>query len=661
LNSEYKNKNEKLMKDLKSFRNDNKKLYDHNKQINLCYNNKLSLHEKEILYLKNLILKISSIINNNNIKNYIDQILEANTAISVCEIERLKIEKNFEKYENELKAFIDKDSKNLENSDLISELKLKVSNAKSKVLEINRKIQDKKQEILVLESKINKEKEIAINLENKKRNNSNGSNKKDQLKNPFLDKYSNKQNANLTSNENQENDENKRKAKANKILFEKRLEQKLPQKNTQTYSIESEEDEKIKENNFSNSNEFEKENSFEQYEIDNNCNSNNFANEDYTHCLKIENNTVNEFFNNNKATNVFKKNYVDSNSKNTIEKDPSEKNNKEKSSIESTIKEDFQKEFININKLNYNYKLNSETKEEEIDQNIADDQEEILNLSEEKEFSAEKFFYNRKSNSKSKKIEGISIDTDKINEKYDKLLNKIVKEETKENGKHETNSLLIDRNIENKLTDNPIPFSNMKSESTNPNKAKIEKTNETHIVLNTNENKHSLNFKYELDEKIKIKRIIDEKIKVNNYKDNNFDYKRNLNSERNKRENKKTLKNILSDDIDKFGKSPEKINSKNNQASQVKKDQDNPVSNKDNYGCNNTFTFNNDNEETVNSIESKVSKMSSKNINENISKNDRRELTGEEENLSNNEVAVINLPKKRGFGKRNFDIDISYN
>jgi hypothetical protein len=288
-------------------------------------------------------------------------------------------------------------------------------------------------------------------------------------------------------------------------------------------------------------------------------------------------------------------------------------------------------------------------------------------LLEEKEFSAEKFFYNRKSNSKSKKIEGISIDTDNINEKYDKLLNKVVKEETKETSKQETskqetNSLLIDRNIEDKLTDNPNPFSNMKSDSTNSNKAKIEKTTETHIVLNTNENKHSLNFKYELDdEQIKIKRIIDEKIKVNNNKDNNFDYKRNLNSERNKKENKKTLKNILLDDIDKFGKSPEKINSKNNQASQVKKDQDNPVSNKDNYGCNNTFTFNNNNEETENSIESKVSKMSSKNINDNISKNERRELIGEGDNLNNNEVTGINLPKKRGFGKRNFDIDISYN
>lgn len=670
LNSEYKSKNEKLTKDLKSFRNDNKKLYDHNKQINYSFNNKLTFHEKEILFFKNLILKILNFISCDNIRKLIEQILEANNFISEFEIERLKLDKNFEKYENELKAFLDKENNNLENSELYSELKLKVANSKDKVIEINRKIQDKKQEILVLESKINKEKEIGNCLEKKNDNskNSNESENKEFTKNSLFEKFAKMQKNNFVSNENN----NERNRKEELIIQNKPVD-----------NLQESEDEEQGNYNYNNNddvrNYLEKENSFENNEIDN---ENNF--------FRIENNTINQFFNNNKATNVFKKNYVDSNKNAELEKNYNNTKIKnydisDNHSDKSSVKKEEEKIFSekNTNKLNFEYKINPihHKKPEYMNQNNPDynsKKDELALFEEGREYKEEKNFYNRnKQNFNSKKSDGISIDTDKINEKYDKLLNKVAIEaagnitNNNNNNKHEADCILKDRNLEYKLKDQLRPFSAVKSEANNLIKDKHDfKKSEVPKALETKRDKHNLNLNYEnlYSEVVENKILTEEKPNVkenkNNTKNknNDFDYKRSLNSERNnKKESKRTFKNVLSDDVDKFGKSPEKLNSKKIEPAQIKSDlNENPIgSNKDNYGCNNNFTFNN-NEETENSIESKSSRKLNKNVNEDFAaaKNDMKDNKGEAKNIEHQPSNFNDVPKKRGFGRRNFDIDI---
>lgn len=631
LNSEYKFKYEKLMKDLKSFRNDNKKLYDNNKFLKENFNNKLNLYEKEILFQKNLILKIANFIKNVYIKTYIEQILEANDFISGYELERLKLVKNLEKYEDELKAFIDKELKNVESSDNYSELKLKVSNAKNKLSEINRKIQDKKSEIIILESKINKEKDhIEISEDNNHRNYLNSLNKKDLMNTPIVEKFSKLHNENLLIN------------KFNKPSPKDHIVKKFHS------------NEFAEENQISNANnyeyEIEKEKSLDQCEFEEEKDCQQDENDENINYLKMENNTVNEFFNNNKATNVFKKNYVDSNKhfeQEIINKQDKEKE-KEIIKLNSNSNKD-NTENNSLDNLNFDYKKSQIVNEDIIRKETNDN-------SEKKEFEEENYFYNRnKANSKSKKKEGICIDTDKINEKYDKLLNKISNEAKKDIIKPETNSLLIDRNMEYKLKDYSKPFSNFKSEMDEIiNKDKAQKINEIPKSLNSNKNINNLNYNYDLDnDRLDNKKILDRNSNNTN-KDYHFDYKRNLNSERNKRDNKKNFKNSLTDDIDKFGKSPQKVSNKNAEA---KKDFVDPNSNKYNYGCNNNFTFNN-NEETENSIDSKPSKKSSKNLKDEDLMEEKVESIKEIQNLESENLKVINPAKKRGFGKRNFDIDI---
>jgi len=674
--SEYKAKNDKLTKDLKSFRNDNKKLYDHNKQINYNFNTKISLNEKEILYLKNLILKAISFVTCNNIKKYIDQILEAYSFISEYENERLKLERSFEKYEIELKTFIDKENNNnnnLENSELYAELKLKVSNAQNKVFESNRKIQDKKQEILILESKISKEKEKGNYLEkenetknvNNNNNNLNGNEKKDMMRNPLLEKFSKMQKANLQANESK-NKRNSKDDHNSKITLDDN--DNLPNyvKRSETAELEAE-DLNIDHNNF------EKENSFEQHqhnEVDGI--ENNFF-------TRIENNTVNEFFNNNKATNVFKKNYVDSNKNAETEKNDNNNNNRNN-----------EKKLIygkNLNrKLNFDYKLDTnlnnraaaaaDTIQNNSDENSKGNNDSVLSV--DKEINEESFNYNRNKQQSlnTKKLEGISIDTDKINEKYDKLLNIDVNEEAaKELNKHQSNNtcLLKDRNLEYKIKDQSRPFPAINSIIDNFSKGKNDKQDKNSEVpkdLDTVRNKHNLNCNYDIVNNgygVENKVIDEEKANVISCNKNyNFDYKKSLNSERSKRDNKRSFKSILTDNIDKFGKSPEKNNSNKIIGPPVKATNDlieNPIShnNKDNYGCNNNFTFNN-NEESENSIESKHSQKlirNAANSNNNFGiKNDKKEIIGEVNTFENESNITNNVPKKRGFGRKNFDIDI---
>lgn len=720
--SDYKNKNEKLNRELKSFKNDNKKLYDQNKYQNYNFNSKLTIFERDLLYYKNLILKISYLLNSANIKNIVEQILEIASQVTELEYERLRLEKNHEKYENELKLFIEKDNNNLENSEIYTELKIKVSNAKNKLLELNRKIQDKKQNILLLENNFNKEREKErekeklkeIDLISKSRDKEKVENTKI-LKNNIFEKFDKIMLREKTENKKIDDVINNY---YSKDIHKISKEVNLPDESSIVNLYKKENTEEDESNRQLKINQLEEDNTYSEEDMEyknfnTNTNSNKNVNmenhNDDPLFYKIDNNTVNDFFNNNKATNVFKKNLIDSNKNSETNKN--ENMNLKIANKDSIINDNYK----DYNKnLNFEYRLNSEIEtyknknevafendisNEKKNQGFLEEQEENqkikihpeyvykedLQHSEDIENNNYRELLNdrkkKKERNSNTKFDGISIDTEKINEKYDKLLNK----NSDSNLQKNENLIEISNNLieeKYKIQEDLKHFSDRKLEFRTeiPIRDKINSEIQNLKLPEKKINNQNLNFNYGLtndefdSQQNNLNKIFDIKDKlksnINSTKDSieenenknkfNIEYKRNLNLniERNKRDLKKiNHPTLLSDDIDKFCKSPERITSR--QIQTESSGSNNNIINKNNikeiYSCSNNFTFNN-NQETENSWEKKSEKTSIK-CAEEVSSN--LDLKEKDNSASENYLKNLNCAnKKKGFGRRNFDIDI---
>jgi len=672
LNDEYKNKNEKIARELLSFKNDNKKLYDQNKKNNFIFNNKISILEKEIIFLKNLILKITKRINPTSLKDIIDQILEKNLQINEIDIDRLRLEKNYEKYENELKAFIDRDKNYMENSELYIELKLKISNVQNKLHEINRKIQERKKDIAILENKFNETKENIINND----------------RNAIIEKIENKVKVNnILKNDDYIININNA---ANLIAENSNLTMEDRRNNL--------DDEINFIHNKANSSNMKNENSFAYQESPNKeiYTEKNINMEEND--LNRDNSTANDFYNNHKATNVFKKNYLDTfkNSDNYQNENNLDRN-KPTPSLLITPNEN---KVDSTKRWNFQYKLNSENnnnlpeKKEFLTDNEKnkkdtrdikgtnsnidnDNNSDDIRNSNSKELSFEKEIYEKKnplyknkSNSILKKLyDGISIDTEKINEKYDKILNK-----SKENipiekqSKNERNNIINSfnkDNLENKLKD--IDKIGKLKSNFNKEKFKEEKNNEIAKPIDAKNNIKSLNFNYnikvnELDVKTYLfnknedvdkkknstKNNLVENEEINNY--NKDSKKKEILGNKNN-ENTKSSNLFSSDEIEDINKFPEKIIPK---TIEENSEHSLNLNNKDVYGLSNNFTFNNLGE-TENSYEVKSSKASNKNTDELEYRNNLNHL---DINNMKNEIRNFNASKKKGFGRKHFEIDI---
>jgi len=137
------------MKELKSFKNDNKILYDQNKKLKDILQDK-KLLVKESSFFESLLVKVLNILPLQDLKIASSNIIDLHDISNNYEKDKIKLEKKVEDLEKEYKIIKKEEPRNeeLENS-----LVKQIQNIKNLVYEYDKKISNKKNEMLLIEKK----------------------------------------------------------------------------------------------------------------------------------------------------------------------------------------------------------------------------------------------------------------------------------------------------------------------------------------------------------------------------------------------------------------------------------------------------------------------------------------------------------------------------
>lgn len=142
--------NEKIMNELRSYKNDNKKLYDYNKKLQE-ENSKISLLRSENQNIKNLTHRIINFISNKDMARGYGQFLSYMESLTLIESEKIKISKKIQFLEKEIFRIKTDNNRNLD-----TEIKLtnEIKNFNNLLIDQEKKFNEIKQLIIKLENEL---------------------------------------------------------------------------------------------------------------------------------------------------------------------------------------------------------------------------------------------------------------------------------------------------------------------------------------------------------------------------------------------------------------------------------------------------------------------------------------------------------------------------